>query len=208
MNPDTPEVQALIKAFQNDGCGVYPTETLYAVGCCGYSKIACAKVAEIKNRPEYKPLPLIIGAYEQLSLVTDRVTSELMELAEKFWPGPLSILVHAQPRLAPQVSDTRGMTSVRFTAHETAAMLCRECDFPLVATSANRSGNDPAGLPEELDPQLLEDAGNALLLPPFPRGGDPSTVVSLTKHGLCVHRVGAIPLEELEAAGYSLTFAS
>jgi len=196
---------AALMTLERGGTVVYPTETLYALGCSGFSEAGCAAVARIKNRPQTKPLPLIIGAVEQLRMVTDSPSEDVLHLARQFWPGPLSILVPATAGLARQVKDERGMTSVRVTPHPLAARLCLDAGAPLVATSANVSGLDPAGRFADLDPKLVEQAGEALGMGPEPAGGEPSTVVEPLGSGLLfVFRRGAVSDEKLNQAGFSI----
>lgn len=202
MDSDYKSVLAVIRA---GGAVVYPTETLYALGCSALNEAACLKVAQIKGRPESKPLPLIIGNAEQLYLAAADVTGDVRRLAEVFWPGPLSILVPAAKGLAPQVMDSRGMTSVRVTPHPVAEALCLDLGAPLVATSANLSGWPPAERFAEVNQELLAQADAALDSGPEPKGGPPSTVVEPLGDGaLLLIREGAVPATALEQAGFAL----
>ncbi len=196
-------MQKVLESLSRGGVAVYPTETLYALGCVATDENACARVAAIKKRPSSKPLPLIVGWREGLKLVSDDIPRSLVALVELFWPGPLSVLVRAKDSLAPQVSDENGFTSVRLCPHPVAAALSRELAAPLVATSANISGRAAAAVPDELDSELMEQADAAYLGKPWPMGGVPSTVVRL-KGGneLEVVRPGAVPLSRLEEQGF------
>jgi L-threonylcarbamoyladenylate synthase len=196
--------EAVLKEMARGGVAVYPTETLYALGCSALDEAACRRVVEIKGREEFKPLPLIAGSVEQLEAVAGEFTDDVRLLAAHFWPGPLSVLVPAAAGLAPQVKDRRGMTSVRVTPHPAAAALCLELGAPLVATSANRAGGVPAANPGEIDPQVLS-AAVFLDLEPRPGGGPPSTVVEAPGGGeLRVLRPGAVAVSRLQKAGFTL----
>ena len=198
----------LLKALQAGQVVVYPTETLYALGCDAANAAACDRVIEIKARPEAKPLPLIIGGLQMLPLVTDERPAALEQLAKAFWPGPLSILVKALPGLPAQLSDAEGYTSVRWSGHPFASELARRLKRPVVATSANVSGQPAAALPEDIDPFLVENAGAVYYDPPWPRGGKPSTVVRvLGATRLAVLREGAISVKRLCDKGFSVTLA-
>ena len=140
-----PVVDKVLEALNAGGVVVYPTETLYAIGCVAVDDRACRRVAAIKSRDVNKPLPLIIGWPEGLQAVTEEVSEELHELAGLFWPGPLSVLVRAKAELSPLVSDDKGYTSVRLSSHSVAAELSCLAGAPLVATSANMAGK-PARL--------------------------------------------------------------
>ena len=198
----------LLKAMQAGQVVVYPTETLYALGCDATNAAACDLVMEIKARPEAKPLPLIIGGLQMLPLVTDERPAALDQLAKAFWPGPLSILVKALPGLPSQLSDAEGYTSVRWSGHPFASELARRLKHPVVATSANISGKPAAALPEDIDPVLVERAGAVYYDPPWPRGGKPSTVVRvLGATRLAVLREGAVSVKMLCDKGFSVTLA-
>jgi len=198
----------LLKAMQAGQVVIYPTETLYALGCDGTNEDACARLMEIKARPQAKPLPLIIGGLPMLPLVTAERPQALDQLAKTFWPGPLSILVKALPELPRYLTDADGYTSVRWSGHPFASELARRLKRPVVATSANLSGQPAAALPEDIDPVLIERAAAVYYDPPWPRGGNPSTVVRvLGSSRLAVLREGAVSVKMLCDKGFSVTIA-
>lgn len=197
-------MQKMVEAIKSGQVVVYPTETLYAVGCDAFREDAVRRIAALKSRPETKPLPLIVGNLEGLKLVAEVVPEDVLALAQAFWPGPLSILVRSGPRLSTLLKDAQGFTSVRLSANAFAAALCRLAGTALVATSANRSGQKPAAKPADLDPEMLKAVDLAWLQEPHPAGGLPSTVVRcLGGRRVEVVRSGAVPPSALEAAGFS-----
>jgi L-threonylcarbamoyladenylate synthase len=197
-----------VDLVRSGGCLIYPTETLYALGGDGRSAAVAARVQELKARPGNKPLPLILGGLDMLPLVTAHTGDALLRLARAFWPGPLSVLVPALDSLPAAVKDPRGLTSVRVSPHPVAARLSREAGCPLIATSANLSGGRAAGRLEDLDPGLARVVDLVLDEPPWPGGGDPSTVVEITaedgKDRLRVLRLGAVSEAALLQAGFFL----
>ncbi|MGE4290909.1 MAG: L-threonylcarbamoyladenylate synthase [Desulfovibrio sp.] len=198
-------MRSILQTLRDGGVVVYPTETLYALGCHGLSRDAAMRVSRIKRRPEAKPLPLIIGAPEMLELVTAEIPDCVLALAAVFWPGPLSILVRARAEVPRPVRDARGLVSVRCTPHPLAAELSRALHAPLVATSANFSGDPAVGRPEELNPDLLACADAAMLTEPYPLGGAASTVVFPLDDGrLEILRRGAVSEERLREHGFSI----
>jgi len=185
-------------ALLRGGVAVYPTETLYALGCAAHEAEACARIAALKGRPEAKPFPLMVADMDGLAAIAAELPPDLLLLAERFWPGPLSVLVRTKEHLPRQVRDAAGFSSVRISPHETARRLCRRAGPALVATSANKSGLPATADPLLLDPDLVRGADAALLAPPLPGGGKPSTLVRLLGQGrVSVLRAGALPLEAL-----------
>lgn len=198
-------LQTAVEAIRRGGVVIYPTETLYGLGANALLPEAAARVCRLKGRPEDKPLPLVVGSREQAGLVTELEDPDFTRLADLFWPGPLSIIVPARRGLAPQVKDAAGFSSLRWTAHATAAALCLGSGAPLIATSANLSGRPAAARPEELDPALLAEVDAAVLERPWPAGGLASTVVRLLGRGrLEILRSGAVPAQALLEAGFRL----
>ncbi|NJB67103.1 L-threonylcarbamoyladenylate synthase [Desulfobaculum xiamenense] len=193
------------RVILDGGVLVYPTETLYAIGCDGLDAAAAARVYALKGRDPSKPLPLLVADAAQLSLVTDWSPQEISVLAEHFWPGPLSVLVPARAGLPAQIQDRRGLTSVRVTPHPVAAELSRRTGRPIVATSANISGQPAVCVPGQLDAGLCAGADFVLDERPWPAGGLPSTVVGVEGEGrLAVYREGAVSVERLEAVGFTV----
>jgi len=200
------DIAAAAKAIRSGGVVIYPTETLYALGCAAADASACARVAALKGRPETKPFPLIVadmaGLRDLLAplppFYNDGLEIDLALVAARFWPGPLSVLLPTRPDLPALVRDTQGLSSVRISPHPLARELCRRAGGALVATSANVSGRPPTADPAELDPALLSGADGACLDQPWPAGGAPSTLVRLLgNRRLAVLRAGAVPASAL-----------
>lgn len=192
------DMRAAAAVLRDGGVLVYPTETLYALGCAADRASACARVAALKARPQTKPFPLIVADLAGLRAIAAEIPDDLPRLAEAFWPGPLSVLLRTNDALPPLVRDAAGYSSVRLTPHPLARELCRLAGGALVATSANKSGQPAAAEPAGLDPELLSGADGALLQPPWPAGGAPSTLVRLLGRGrLSVLRAGAVPTDAL-----------
>lgn len=198
-------VKDALPIIQSGGVVIYPTETLYAIGAEAMDEGAAKRVMLIKGRPVSKPLPLIIGKMDQLDLVTENVNTEILRLASSFWPGPLSIIVKAKEELPTQIKDAQGFTSVRWTNHPIAEKLCLESRSPLIATSANKSGQAATAVPDELDSDLISLVDGVIVDEPYPLGGDPSTVVkAYPGGGVKILRHGVVTQAELIQAGFSI----
>jgi len=181
---------------------IYPTETFWGMGGLGTSPEVVQKLRVLKNRPSHKPFPLVAGHFQQAMQYVD-MDHEGLELARQFWPGSLSIIARAARDLAPGVRDEQGMVSIRVTPHPTAAVLCLAADAPLVATSANLSGERSCALFEELDRALLEKVDMVLQHGPPPGGGQPSTLVRMLGAGKVeIIREGRVTSSDLKNRGW------
>ena len=176
-----------IQRLRDGGLIAFPTETCYALGCRASDTAAVGRLVALKHRPKGKPLPVLIASVEALSTVLPE--SPLYVLADAFWPGPLTLVVPAFPGLAAPVTAGTNMVGVRISAHPTARALVKALGEPLVATSANLSGQAGATTPEMVEEYGLAadgivDAGAV------PHGK--STVVGMGADGLIFFSEGDI----------------
>lgn len=158
---------------------IYPTETLYALGCLASLHGAVQEVFAVKSRPEHKPLPLVVADWGMVDRFL-HLDGQTRAVAELFWPGPLSVVVSVSDHISPLARDIDGRSAVRMTPHPVAATLCAAAGGPLVSSSANRSGQPPACRPEGLDREVVARAGGLVVdATPWPGGGLPSTLVEV-----------------------------
>lgn len=196
------------------GVVIFPTETLYAIGCRADKARACARIREIKGRPGDSPLPLLAADREQAAR-TVRLEAAPERLLAAFWPGPLSLLLPALPGVAPEARNGEGLAALRVTSHPLAARLAALAGFALTASSANFSGGAPAARAEDLDAALLDalalSDGEAGLLAAAtageePLGDAPSTLAQplegLGGFALRLFREGAVSAKALADAGF------
>lgn len=183
------------------GLIVYPTETLYALGCMATHDDAVHRVILSKGRPGDKPLPLIVSDWDMVERFA-LLTPDEHTVARLFWPGPLSIVAKVNDSLDVRVRDAYGRSALRMTPHPLASALCRATGAPLVSSSANRSGLDAVSRPDCLDPELLR-VSQALVIadPPWPAGGQPSTLVVVESGAVRILRHGAVTASMLVARG-------
>ena len=199
------DLEEIARHLREDGLGIYPTETFMALGCRAGSGIAVAGLYEVKRRPRHLPLPLIAADRAQVERIA-HIPPEAEKLMACFWPGPLSILLPASAR-TPAASGT-GMVAVRIPSHSGARALACSVGEPLVASSANISGDPPAKDVNSLDPALLARVPVVWDAPPRPAGGLPSTLVRLSG-GDTIHvlRQGAVSVAALQQAGFAVALA-
>jgi len=191
-----------VQIIKSEKVLIYPTETFWGMGGTGSSKAVVQKIRELKKRPVHKPFPLIAATLEQARRFVT-MDAKSLELAGQFWPGPISILCRASEMLAPGVRDEQGMVSIRVTPHPVAATLCLAADTPLIATSANISGEKSCAVFEELDRELLNKVDMVLEHGDAPAGGLPSTLVRVSGSGkIEILREGRISRQDLESWGW------
>lgn len=174
----------------------FPTDTVYGVGAHGLLPEAVRRLYVVKDRPLGLAIPLLLPGAEGLAAVCDPVPALAWELAERFWPGALSLVLWKATSVPDTVTAGGPTVAVRVPDHTLVRALCRELDAPLAATSANRHGQPPPVTAV----QVMVGLGNRLPLildgGPAP-GGTPSTVLDLTVSPPAIVRTGPITEADL-----------
>ncbi|HIJ59895.1 MAG TPA: threonylcarbamoyl-AMP synthase [Nitrospirae bacterium] len=192
-------IDRAVSVVRNSGLLIYPTETFYALGARYDAKEAISRIFTVKVRTSEKTLPLIIGDLSQLELITTSISNEERIFIDKFWPGPLTILLNAKADLHEQISFNKKV-AVRMTDNKVAQDISKYSGFPLISTSANISKMPASTSIDDLIPHfndkvdLIIDAG-------FTKGGKPSTIVEITSQGVKILRLGAIEKDKILEAG-------
>lgn len=185
-------INKAIAVLKSGGIVAYPTETFYGLGAKYDIDSALKRLYEIKNRPQEKVMPLIIGSREELFLITDSVNKSAMDLMDRFWPGPLTILFRARPGLSEYISS-ENKVAVRIPGESFALRLAMAAGFPITSTSANISGMPPADNASMVSDyfggviDLIIDGGKTT-------GGLPSTIVDVTGDMPKIIRHGSIDI--------------
>jgi len=191
-------VDAAAAVLRSGGIVVYPTETLYALGARADDAAALQRLARAKLRPEGKPLPLLAADREQVRQVA-RLDGPAARAADRFWPGPLTLVLPAGPGLDLAVTAGSGTVGIRIPGSAVARALARRAGFALVSTSANPAGGPSPARVADLDRGLLGQVDHVLDGGPTP-GGAASTVVRIEGSIVHVVREGAIPAAAIEEA--------
>src|SRR5205823_5651911 len=141
-DPQSPQRDALQEAakwIRAGGVVAIPTDTLYGLAADPFSTGAVARVFAVKGRSAAQALPLIAADVQQIGTHLGALPAIGERLTERFWPGPLTVLMQSSPRLANDVTGGTGRVAVRVPANEIARAVCRAAGRPLTATSANIS---------------------------------------------------------------------
>ncbi|MCD6260193.1 MAG: threonylcarbamoyl-AMP synthase [Thaumarchaeota archaeon] len=179
------------------GVIVFPTDTVYGIGCDPLNDESVKRIYEIKKRFG-KPMPILAKDLNDIERIAEMNEIEF-EIVSKLWPGQLTILLRAKPsfRISRLMSEDRRI-GVRIPASLQTLTIIKESGGLLVGTSANISGLPPPQSIQELDEEILRsvdlviDGGRCLI-------GKPSTVVRLVDEGrLRILRLGSITVEKLK----------
>ena len=181
----------------------YPTETVYGFGG-GVDRESVANLIALKGRPANKPFLLIVSSSEMISRLGLHLTTYASQLAARFWPGPLTLVLPGGEKQVPdQLRGPEGGVAVRWTPHPGLSRLVQAYGHPITSTSANRPGIPPATNAQEIIDQW-SDAVTRGLLHVLDGGqlsqSSPSTVVDCTGRHPRVIRPGAISASELRAS--------
>ena len=174
-----------------------PTDTFYGLAADPFNLHAVDRIYEIKSRSRHKPLSLLIESVDQAAEMAWPVPEIFYLLARRFWPGPLTIIVKADPKLPLKVTANTGNVALRVPAAEVPLAIIRSSGLPITATSANLHGEMECTSAMAVRDQLgdclsiIVDGGQV-------PGVMPTTIVDLTGDGgWRVLRHGAIPEEQI-----------
>lgn len=200
VNPLNPEPGPLARAAEALRRGLlvaYPTETFYGLACDPFSDEAVARIFIAKGRPPALALPLIAAGREAVRLCTREIPPAAHALMDAFWPGPLTLVLPAADNLPARLLGGGHTVGIRVSPHPVAMGLARAAGGPIVATSANRSGQPPPLSAGEVlsalgdDVAIVIDAGPAT-------GGVASTVLNMTSNPPHIVRAGALSGASIE----------
>lgn len=190
---------AKAKAFLEKGelVGI-PTETVYGLAGNALNPDAVAKIFATKNRPEFDPLIIHTSSIERVLEFAVEIPDVLKPLGEKYWPGPLTLLLPKKNIVPDLVTSGLDLVAVRIPDHPLTKELLKVLDFPLAAPSANPFGYISPTKATHVDDQLGEkipyilDGGSCEV-------GLESTIVGVENYEVVVYRLGGLDVKEIEA---------
>lgn len=190
-------IAAAADILRSDGIVAIPTETVYGLAASAFSNTAIKKVFEAKGRPQDNPLIVHISDLDMIDNVVDVFTDKARALAEEFWPGPLTLVLGKNEKIAESVSVGLDTVAVRMPSNEVARDVIRQAGIPLAAPSANLSGSPS---PTSAQHVLCDLDGkiDAVILSDDCSVGVESTVVSLESNPPRLLRPGKITAEQLK----------
>jgi tRNA threonylcarbamoyl adenosine modification protein (Sua5/YciO/YrdC/YwlC family) len=176
-----------------------PTDTFYGLAADPYNLSAIEEIYRVKGRPEDRALPILVNSIEQAITLARDVPPLFLTLAQKFWPGALTLLVDASHKLPLKITANKRRVALRWPASLVVSALIEQWGAPITGTSANVSGHPSCSNAEDLMMQLgdrlpliLDSGETGSLLS--------STIVDLSGDGWQILREGLVTEQEIERA--------
>ena len=206
INSSKPEAKLIAYAADRIRAGQVvgvPTDTFYGLAADPVNLRAVDRIYEIKTRSSHKPLSLLVQDVDQAEDLARDLPEKFYELSRKYWPGPLTLIVHAGSKLPLKVTANSGNVALRVPAAEIPLAIIRVLGAPITATSANLSGATECTTAEGVRDQLGERISLIVDGGPSPRSVA-STIVDLSGEPFTwqIIRDGAIDPKEIRDALY------
>ena len=193
VNCDEEGIRIASQIINNGGIAVFPTDTVYGIGCDPYNKTAIEKIYEIKSRNIAKALPVLAYSKETAKKIVE-FNAIAEKIADKFWPGPLTIILKLTDRKIKESLNLKDKIAIRVPNQKCTLDLLQKCDF-LVGTSANVSGDSSHTNPKScLDAlegyDVFVDGG-------IISGKGESTIIEIKNDEIKIIREGSLSKEEI-----------
>ncbi|MDC0155163.1 L-threonylcarbamoyladenylate synthase [Nitrosopumilus sp.] len=193
VNCNDEGIRKSVESIENGGVIIFPTDTVYGIGCNPYDANAVKKIYEIKSREKIKSLPVLVSSVEIVKQITiiDEFTEKIIK---KYWPGPLTLILKLKDKNLKKSLNLEDKIAVRIPNSECTLKLLNKCDL-LVGTSANISGDSSFTDPQE----CMKNVKNYDV---FVDGGTitskgESTIIEIENEKIHVIREGALKKEDI-----------
>ncbi len=193
VNCDSVGINTVVKSIKEGKIVVFPTDTVYGIGCDPYNKEAVEKVYRIKNRKQGKLFPVLGFSKNELEKIAN-FNEKANKIAEKFWPGRLTLILPLKNEKLKTSMNLENKVAVRVPNNSCALAILEQCNL-IIGTSANVSGMESFVDPDECEKNISDydvfvDSGK------IPSKGE-STVIEISEDEVVVHRKGSISKEEI-----------
>ena len=193
VNCDSDGINTTVKSIKEGKIVVFPTDTVYGIGCDPYNKEAVEKVYRIKNRKQGKLFPVLGFSKNELEKIAN-FNEKANKIAEKFWPGRLTLILPLKDEKLKTSMNLENKVAVRVPNNSCALAILEQCNL-IIGTSANVSGMESFVDPDECEKNISDydvfvDSGK------ISSKGE-STVIEISEDEVVVHRKGSISKEEI-----------
>jgi L-threonylcarbamoyladenylate synthase len=193
----TRNIDQAVEILKRDGMISIPTETVYGLAANAFKDHAVKKIFDLKKRPYFNPLIVHIKSIDFLSNIAIDIPKVAYTLAERFWPGPLTLVLNKHSDIPDRVTAGKKTVAVRVPDHPITQALLAKLEFPLAAPSANPFGSISPTCAEHVynhfhdKLEMILDGGECL-------HGIESTIIGFENNQPILYRHGSIPIEEIE----------
>jgi L-threonylcarbamoyladenylate synthase len=194
----TTDIKLIADLLRNDEVAAIPTETVYGLAGNIFSELAIKKIYEVKNRPLYNPLIVHIAHKNELSSVVKHIPDDAEKLADKFWPGALTMVLPKQNAIPNIVTSNNDSVAVRVPNHPLTLALLAELDFAIAAPSANPFNYISPTTAQHVQ-AMLGNSIPAILDGGICTQGIESTIIGFDNNEVLLYRYGSISVQEIEA---------
>ncbi len=188
-------LQQVAKIIKEGGIAIFPTDTVYDIGCSVKKPEALKRVFKIKDRPLSQSLSILISRPEVALEIADFKDKDL-DLLRKIWPGPWTLITKAKVNLAQGGVGPDGSVALRCPDHGIALELLRTAGDTLAVSSANFSGGKSPVRFDEIDPEILDQVDAALDAGVCPLGGE-TAIARIEKKRISIVRTGCVSKDEV-----------
>lgn len=191
--------EIVAEILKSGGVVIYPTDTLYGLGANAFDEDAILKIYKIKKRDKNKPLPIIVKDLKMVRRITC-VDSKVERILNKIWPGPITVVLRKKDIIPYILTGNNETVAIRIPDNEFISVLMNKLDFPIIATSANISGENNLLKSNEIikkfksgevKPDLFVNSGEIKNL-------KPSTIIDLSTGIPKILRIGIVGKEEMQ----------
>ena len=193
VSSDSDGVTLAIESIKNGGIVIFPTDTVYGIGCDPYNEDAIERIYELKNRDSTKPLPILGYSKRFLENIVefDETTNRI---AEKFWPGRLTIVLPLKDNRLQKLSRGTNTLAVRVPNNKCVLAFLKKCEL-VVGTSANISGKEPFTDPQNIENEFMDC--DIFLNDGIIHSSGASTVIKIENGEIVILRSGDISKNDL-----------
>jgi L-threonylcarbamoyladenylate synthase len=195
---DNETIQQAAVIIRRGGIVAFPTETVYGLGADAFHPLAVARVFEVKRRPHFDPLIVHVANPRDMKKLAKEIPTNAKRLTEKFWPGPLTVVLLKEEKIPDIVTAGLATVAIRMPNHPMALSLIKESRCPIAAPSANPFGYLSPTTAEHVREQLGDQVDLILDGGPCPVGVE-STIISFLGESPRLLRAGGVSLEEIES---------
>ncbi len=190
IHPETPQPRKILRAvdcLKNDGVVVYPTDTVYGMGCSIFSKKGMERIVQLKGRKEHQPFSFICSNLQEISTYAT-YNNDTFRTLRRVLPGAYTFILQASKKAPRAVMSKRNKVGVRIPDHAVPLALVESLGHPVITTSVNRTGEESLSDPDEIFHQfghgvdMILDCGIIL--------SEPSTIIEWTDEAPTVVREG------------------